>query len=181
MNTAVRASAFTEPDRPKGLQIRFLTVGGSYVDVIGPGRLFRQEPLGLPRLQGHLAVPGEGPPVQHPREGQRARRRLPGHPADMTAPRLCAVLLLAVAPTVAAATAAVLKAGHLTLHADRHRIELVPGPHCSCPGCRGAGGWWASGPFPEMEACGCWSDRRTLCLPLLPARAADSWPDEPPF
>ncbi|QKZ18612.1 hypothetical protein [Streptomyces chartreusis] len=34
MRTAPVASAFTEPDRPKGLQIRFITVGGSYVDVI---------------------------------------------------------------------------------------------------------------------------------------------------
>ncbi|MZE51412.1 hypothetical protein GTY86_08820, partial [Streptomyces sp. SID5770] len=33
-----RASAFTEPDRPKGLLIRFVTTGGSYVDVTGPGK-----------------------------------------------------------------------------------------------------------------------------------------------
>ncbi|WP_407842081.1 hypothetical protein ACE1OC_42780 (plasmid) [Streptomyces sp. DSM 116496] len=37
MSTAVRATAFTEPDRPKNLQIRFLTTGGSYVDVTGHG------------------------------------------------------------------------------------------------------------------------------------------------
>ncbi|MFE7574688.1 hypothetical protein ACFU5Z_08120 [Streptomyces sp. NPDC057521] len=37
MTTAVRASAFTEPDRPKGLLIRFVTTGGSYVDVTGHG------------------------------------------------------------------------------------------------------------------------------------------------
>jgi hypothetical protein len=36
LSAVARASAFTEPDRPKGLQIRFITVGGSYVDVIGP-------------------------------------------------------------------------------------------------------------------------------------------------
>ncbi|MEV7683222.1 hypothetical protein AB0O64_32475 [Streptomyces sp. NPDC088341] len=36
MSTATRA--FTEPARPQGLQIRFITVGGSYVDVVGPGR-----------------------------------------------------------------------------------------------------------------------------------------------
>ncbi|MFJ6000349.1 hypothetical protein [Streptomyces sp. NPDC092370] len=36
MSTAPLA-AFTEPDRPKNLQIRFITVGGSYVDVTGPG------------------------------------------------------------------------------------------------------------------------------------------------
>ncbi|MET9810819.1 hypothetical protein [Streptomyces halstedii] len=37
MTTAVRASAFTEPDRPKGPLIRFVTTGGSYVDVTGHG------------------------------------------------------------------------------------------------------------------------------------------------
>ncbi|MFD4860668.1 hypothetical protein [Streptomyces atratus] len=37
MSTAALVSAFTEPDRPKDLQIRFVTVGGSYVDVTGPG------------------------------------------------------------------------------------------------------------------------------------------------
>ncbi|MQS35121.1 hypothetical protein [Streptomyces katsurahamanus] len=31
------SSAFTEPDRPTNLQIRFLTIGGSSVDVTGPG------------------------------------------------------------------------------------------------------------------------------------------------
>ncbi|WP_333746247.1 hypothetical protein [Streptomyces sp. IBSBF 2950] len=31
------ASAFNEPERPKGLQLRFITVGGSYVDVTGSG------------------------------------------------------------------------------------------------------------------------------------------------
>ncbi|WP_030554194.1 hypothetical protein [Streptomyces exfoliatus] len=31
-------TAFTEPDRPKNLLIRFTTVGGSYVDVTGPGQ-----------------------------------------------------------------------------------------------------------------------------------------------
>lgn len=37
MSTVVRASAFAEPDRPKNLQIRFVTVGGSFVDVLGAG------------------------------------------------------------------------------------------------------------------------------------------------
>ncbi|MBQ0867377.1 hypothetical protein [Streptomyces sp. RK75] len=37
MSTAVRASAFTEPDRPKDLQIRYVTVGGAYLDVTGSG------------------------------------------------------------------------------------------------------------------------------------------------
>ncbi|MER5509345.1 hypothetical protein ABT052_29010 [Streptomyces sp. NPDC002766] len=36
MSTASLA-AFTEPDRPKNLLIRFSTVGGNYVDVTGPG------------------------------------------------------------------------------------------------------------------------------------------------
>jgi hypothetical protein len=38
MRAAPIASAFTEPERPKGLHIRFITVGGSYVDVIPSGR-----------------------------------------------------------------------------------------------------------------------------------------------
>ncbi|GGS09180.1 MULTISPECIES: hypothetical protein [Streptomyces] len=41
MSTAVRASAFTEPERPKNLQIRFVTIGGSFVDVIGRGEHFK--------------------------------------------------------------------------------------------------------------------------------------------
>ncbi|MFE1612708.1 hypothetical protein G3M53_07725 [Streptomyces sp. SID7982] len=41
MSTATLA-AFTEPDRPKNLLIRFITVGGSYVDVTGPGRYSRE-------------------------------------------------------------------------------------------------------------------------------------------
>ncbi|MCX4581395.1 hypothetical protein OHB41_51545 [Streptomyces sp. NBC_01571] len=94
-----------------------------------------------------------------------------------TVPRLRTVLMLAAAPAVVAVTAAVLTAGHRTLYADRHRIELAPRSRRSCPDCRGAGGWWTSGPFPEMEACGCWSNRRTLRLPLFHA----AWPDEPPF
>lgn len=31
-------AAFTEPDRPANLLIRFLTIGGSYVDVTGDGK-----------------------------------------------------------------------------------------------------------------------------------------------
>ncbi|TBO58886.1 hypothetical protein EYS09_14995 [Streptomyces kasugaensis] len=38
MRTATPASAFMEPARPRDLQIRFITVGGSYVDVTGPSR-----------------------------------------------------------------------------------------------------------------------------------------------
>ncbi|MFD9534667.1 hypothetical protein [Streptomyces sp. NPDC060010] len=97
----------------------------------------------------------------------------------MTARRLRAALLLAAAvPLTAAIVAAVLKAGHLKLHADRHRIEITAQPRPNCPHCHGAGGRWTGGPFPEMEACGCWSARRELRIRLLPVPA---WPDEPPF
>ncbi|MFD3976208.1 hypothetical protein [Streptomyces cyaneofuscatus] len=77
----------------------------------------------------------------------------------------------AAVPVALAAAAAVLKAGRWQLYADRH-------PRRSCPDCRGKGGRWAGGPFPEMEACGCWSNRRELRIRLLPVPA---WPDEPPF
>ncbi|MFJ5787909.1 hypothetical protein [Streptomyces hydrogenans] len=33
MSTLARTSAFSEPARPQRLQLRFLTLGGSYVDV----------------------------------------------------------------------------------------------------------------------------------------------------
>ncbi|MGZ2360939.1 hypothetical protein LRE75_30390 [Streptomyces sp. 372A] len=36
MSTAIR-TAFTEPERPRDLLIRFITVGSSYVDVTGHG------------------------------------------------------------------------------------------------------------------------------------------------
>ncbi|MFC7924501.1 hypothetical protein [Streptomyces cinereoruber] len=36
--TAIRSSAFTEPGRPTGLQIRYATIGGSYVDVISTNK-----------------------------------------------------------------------------------------------------------------------------------------------
>ncbi|MFC9622067.1 hypothetical protein ACFTXM_19430 [Streptomyces sp. NPDC056930] len=87
-------------------------------------------------------------------------------------------VLVAAAMLVTVAAAAVLEAGHWRLYADRHRIELKPRPRRSCPDCRGAGGWWVGGPFPEMEACGCWTHRRELRVRLLPIPA---WPDEPPF
>ncbi|MDQ0701021.1 hypothetical protein [Streptomyces sp. W4I9-2] len=89
-----------------------------------------------------------------------------------------AVLVAAAVPVTAAAAAAVLNAGHWKLHADRHRIHLTPVARRSCHDCRGAGGWWVDGPFPEMEACGCWSERRELRIRLLPVPAR---PDEPPF
>ncbi|MFG2716418.1 hypothetical protein ACGFX2_38745 [Streptomyces goshikiensis] len=96
----------------------------------------------------------------------------------MTARRRRAALLIAtVVPLTAATAAAVLKAGHLKLHADRHRVEITALPLPNCPYCHGEGGWWTGGAFPEMEACGCWSHRRELRIWLLPIPA---W-DEPPF
>ncbi|MEV5982844.1 hypothetical protein [Streptomyces sp. NPDC052114] len=88
-----------------------------------------------------------------------------------------AALVAAAVPVTVAAAAAVLEAGRWQLYADRHRIHITPVARRSCPDCRGAGGWWTSGPFPEMEACGCWSERRELRIRLLPVPA---WPDEPP-
>ncbi|MFD4034770.1 hypothetical protein ACFWVP_30775 [Streptomyces sp. NPDC058637] len=72
----------------------------------------------------------------------------------MTVRHLRAALLLAAAVA--------LKAGHLKLHTDRHRIEITARPRPDCPRCHGEGDCWTSGAFPEMEACGCWSDRREL-------------------
>ncbi|MEU6867770.1 hypothetical protein ABZ924_31815 [Streptomyces sp. NPDC046876] len=96
----------------------------------------------------------------------------------MTARRLRTTLLLAAAIPLAAVTAAAaLKASHLALYADRHRIEITARPRPNCPRCQGEGGWWTGGAFPEMEACGCWAHRRELRLKLLPVSA---W-DEPPF
>lgn len=87
-------------------------------------------------------------------------------------------LVAAAAPVTVAAAAAVLKAGRWQLYADRHRIHLTPVARRSCPDCRGTGGWWVGGPFPEMEACDCWATRRELRIRLLPVPA---WPDGPPF
>lgn len=97
----------------------------------------------------------------------------------MTACRLRAALLVAaVVPLAVATAAAALRASHLKLYTDRHHIELKPQPRRSCPDCRGAGGWWADGANPEMEACGCWANRPELSARLLPVPA---WPTEPPF
>lgn len=85
---------------------------------------------------------------------------------------------MAAVPLTATAAAIALKAGHWRLTCSRHGIWLEPLPRCSCPDCRGAGGWWVGGANPEMEACGCWSNRRELRIRLLPVPA---WPDEPPF
>ncbi|MEU4181477.1 hypothetical protein [Streptomyces sp. NPDC026589] len=89
-----------------------------------------------------------------------------------------ALLVAAAVPVTVVAAAAVLKASHWKLYADRHRIHLTPVARRSCPDCRGAGGWWVDGPYPETEACGCWSERRELRIRLLPVPA---WPDEEPF
>ncbi|MFJ5787910.1 hypothetical protein [Streptomyces hydrogenans] len=97
----------------------------------------------------------------------------------MTTRRLRGALLLAAAvPLTAAVVAAALRAAHLKLYVDRYRLELTPQPRPGCPDCHGDGGWWAAGPDPDMEACGCWTDRRGLYLSLLPRPAG--W-DEPPF
>lgn len=103
--------------------------------------------------------------------------------ADPVRARTAALVAAAVPVTLTAAAIAfkASRAGRWQLYADRHRITLSPRPCRSCPDCRGAGGWWVGGPNPEMEACGCWSDRRELRIRLLPVRAADPWPDEPPF
>ncbi|MCX4231753.1 hypothetical protein K3769_02995 [Streptomyces sp. A15ISP2-DRY2] len=88
-------------------------------------------------------------------------------------------MLLAVATTTVVRTAAaVLRAGRWQLHADRHRIHLLPLAGHSCPNCRGTGGRWTGGPFPEMEACTCWSNRRELHIRLLPPAGL---PAEDPF
>ncbi|GLV76353.1 hypothetical protein Shyhy02_43530 [Streptomyces hygroscopicus subsp. hygroscopicus] len=43
--------------------------------------------------------------------------------------------------------AAVLKASHLKLCADRHRIEITARPWPNCPHCHGEGGPWTGGAF----------------------------------
>ncbi|MFJ3505026.1 hypothetical protein [Streptomyces sp. NPDC090135] len=88
------------------------------------------------------------------------------------------VFLLAAVPAAAATAAALaLKAGAWQLDVSRHEIRLTPRPRPNCPDCRGAGGWWSDGPYPDAEACWCW-DRPTRTLHLLPR---PPWADEPPF
>ncbi|MGW5930588.1 hypothetical protein ACWF2L_30820 [Streptomyces anulatus] len=89
-----------------------------------------------------------------------------------------ALLVAAAVPVTLAAAAVILKANCWRLYADRHRIHLTPAARRSCPDCRGAGGWWTGGPFPEMEACGCWSERPELHIRLLPIPDRS---DGPPF
>ncbi|MFB7030958.1 MULTISPECIES: hypothetical protein [unclassified Streptomyces] len=99
----------------------------------------------------------------------------------MNALRPHTALLLAALPataaTVAVAAALVLKAGAWELDISRHEIRLTPRPRKGCPDCRGAGGWWSDGPYPDGETCWCW-DRPTRTLHLLPR---PDWADEPPF
>lgn len=59
MSTAVRASAFTEPERPMNLQIRFVTLGGSFVDVIGPGEHLNALPGAVGSLRASVVVADE--------------------------------------------------------------------------------------------------------------------------
>ncbi|MFD6823322.1 hypothetical protein ACFWC5_23510 [Streptomyces sp. NPDC060085] len=87
------------------------------------------------------------------------------------------MLAAAVVPAVTAAPIA----GHWQMHADQHHITVTPRPQRCCATCHGASGVWISGRFPEMEACGCWSDRRHLRIPLRRGPAADPLPEEPPF
>ncbi|WP_443077937.1 hypothetical protein [Streptomyces sp. NBC_01450] len=90
-----------------------------------------------------------------------------------------ALLLAAAVPLTATAAAVVLKTGHWRVTCSRHEIWPEPRPRPDCPDCHGAGGWWTSGPYPDMEVCWCWAERRELVLRLLPVR--DPWPDGPPF
>ncbi|MFI7301357.1 hypothetical protein [Streptomyces sp. NPDC050121] len=89
-----------------------------------------------------------------------------------------ALLLAAALPITATAAAVTLKAGHWRLTCSRHGIWLEPEPRPRCADCHGAGGWWTNGPYPDMEACWCWSDRRELHIRLRPRPPI---PDEPPF
>lgn len=91
---------------------------------------------------------------------------------------LHSVLAAALIPT---AVAIAFKAGHWQVETHRHYVTVTPRPRPRCTTCRGAGGVWTSGPFPEMEACGCWSERRHLRIPLQRAATARSWAKEPSF
>lgn len=92
--------------------------------------------------------------------------------------RTAGLLAVVVPASVGTAAVVVLKASRWRLYADRHRITLSPQPRRSCPDCRGEGGWWVGGANPEVEACGCWCERRELHIRLLPVPARL---DEPPF
>lgn len=88
------------------------------------------------------------------------------------------ILAAAVVPAV---TAAVLKAGHWQMHADRHHITVTPGPIAAAPRVMA---WAASGSaerFRRWRRMAAWSDRRHLRIPLRRGPAADPRPDEPAF
>lgn len=87
-------------------------------------------------------------------------------------------LLLAAVPATLAAAGVALRVGHWSLYVDRYQIELSPQARSNCARCYGDGGWWIGGALPEMEACGCWADRRGIRIRLLPRSPIDS---EPPF
>lgn len=90
-----------------------------------------------------------------------------------------ALLLAAALPLTVTAAAIALKGGHWRMTCSRYGIWLEPCPRPDCPDCHGAGGWWTNGPYPDMEACWCWAERRELVLRLLPRRTVPY--DEPPF
>ncbi|MER7983369.1 hypothetical protein [Streptomyces sp. NPDC095817] len=87
-------------------------------------------------------------------------------------------ILAAVVVASPVLVAACLRVGHWQVDVDRTHITVTPRPRRHCSFCRGAGGCWMGGPFPEMEACGCWSDRRHLRIRI--GAAPDPWP-EPSF
>ncbi|WP_410540525.1 hypothetical protein [Streptomyces sp. KL2] len=94
--------------------------------------------------------------------------------------RTAALAAIAAAASTALAAATYSKAtGPWSLSVSRHQIRLLPTARRDCPDCRGNGGWWIGGPFPEMEACRCWAGRLEMRIPLL--RRPNLWLDEPPF
>ena len=104
---------------------------------------------------------------------ERTCEPVSARPAPFVSMRWRTIAVIAAAvPVTACAAAVVLKkaggAGGWRLYIDRHRIELSPVALRSCPRCHGDGGWQVGGPFPEMEACPCWADRRELHISLLP-------------
>lgn len=81
MSTAVRTSAFTEPERPKNLQIRCVTIGGGRTHIgKGPATplphpLRDQQTPSMPSLTTErLTVFGWGIPPVRSRRGPRRRR-----------------------------------------------------------------------------------------------------------
>ncbi|SFD74394.1 hypothetical protein [Streptomyces aidingensis] len=85
------------------------------------------------------------------------------------------LLLAAVVPVGAVAAAVALKAGSWQLSVSRYAIRLSPTPRRTCPDCKGEGGWWSEGPYPDGEMCWCW-DRTQHTLRLRPLPAYDEIP-----